>query len=47
MPIAKQLLKTETLSIIALLNLQYWCEDEREKARLMAVPFSPFFSEQI
>ena len=36
-PIAKQHLKKETLSIIALLNLQYWCEGEIEKARLMAI----------
>ena len=33
-PIKEQNLKEETLSIIALLNLQYWCEDEKEKQRL-------------
>ena len=30
-PIKNQNLKEETLGIIALLNLQYWCEDENEK----------------
>lgn len=33
-PISEQDLKEETLSIIALLNLQYWCQDENEKERL-------------
>lgn len=33
-PIREQNLKEETLSIIALLNLQYWCKDEEEKQRL-------------
>ena len=33
-PIIEQNLKEETLSIISLLNLQYWCEDESEKERL-------------
>lgn len=33
-PIAEQNLKEETLGIIALLNLKYWCEDEEEKERL-------------
>ena len=32
-----QNLKEETLGIIALLNLQYWCEDEHEKQRLKEV----------
>ena len=32
--IKNQNLKEETLGIIALLNLQYWCEDENEKQRL-------------
>ncbi len=32
--IKKQNLKTETLALIAMLNLQYWCEDEKEKERL-------------
>lgn len=30
-PIKEQNLKEETLSLIAMLNLQYWCEDENEK----------------
>ena len=33
-PIKEQNLKEETLAIIALLNLQYWCKDEEEKKRL-------------
>ena len=33
-PIKEQNLKQETLSIIALLNLEYWCKDEKEKQRL-------------
>lgn len=37
MPISKQNLKEETLGIIALLNLKYWCEDEEEKKRLRQV----------
>lgn len=36
-PIKDQNLKDETLAIIALLNLQFWCEDENEKARLREV----------
>lgn len=36
-PIKNQELKEETLGIIALLNLQYWCEDENEKKRLKEV----------
>ena len=36
-PIKDQNLKEETLAIIALLNLQYWCEDENEKKRLKEV----------
>lgn len=36
-PIKNQNLKEETLGIIALLNLQYWCEDENEKQRLKEV----------
>lgn len=35
--IKEQNLKEETLAIIALLNLQYWCEDEKEKERLKQV----------
>ena len=30
-PIKEQNLKKETLALIAMLNLQYWCEDEKEK----------------
>ena len=33
-PIKDQGLKEETLAILALLNLQYWCDDEEEKKRL-------------
>ena len=33
-PIKEQNLKSETLAIIAFLNLQYWCEDENEKEQL-------------
>lgn len=33
-PIKNQELKEETLSIIALLNLQYWCDNATEKERL-------------
>ncbi len=36
-PIKDQNLKEETLAIIALLNLQYWCKDEAEKKRLKAI----------
>ena len=36
-PIKNQNLKEETLGIIALLNLQYWCENEQEKDRLKEV----------
>lgn len=36
-PIKEQGLKEETLAIIALLNLQYWCDDEEEKERLKKV----------
>lgn len=36
-PIKKQNLKEETLAIIALLNLQYWCKDEKEKKRLQTI----------
>lgn len=35
--IKNQELKEETLGIIALLNLQYWCQDEKEKQRLKEV----------
>ena len=36
-PIKNQNLKEETLGIIALLNLQYWCEDENEKQKLKEI----------
>lgn len=36
-PIKNQDLKEETLALIALLNLKYWCEDDREKERLKKV----------
>lgn len=36
-PIKNQNLKEETLALIALLNLQYWCKDENEKMRLKAI----------
>ena len=37
LPIKDQNLREETLGIIALLNLQYWCEDEEEKRRLKEI----------
>lgn len=37
LPIKNQELKEETLAIIALLNLEYWCEDENEKLRLKEI----------
>lgn len=36
-PIKEQNLKSETLALIALLNLQYWCKDETERKRLKQV----------
>ena len=36
-PIKEQNLKEETLALIALLNLQYWCKDETEKQRLKSI----------
>ena len=36
-PIKEQNLMEETLALIALLNLQYWCKDESEKQRLKNV----------
>lgn len=36
-PIKDQNLKRETLALIALLNLQYWCKDEAEKERLKQI----------
>ena len=36
-PIKDQNLKDETLAIIAMLNLKYWCDDEEEKKRLIKI----------
>lgn len=36
-PIKEQNLKEETLALIAMLNLQYWCEDENEKQKLKSI----------
>lgn len=36
-PIKEQNLKEETLAIIAILNLQYWCKDDNEKERLKKI----------
>ena len=36
-PIKDQNLKEETLALIAILNLKYWCEDEIEKQRLKKI----------
>ena len=36
-PISEQNLNKETLNLIALLDLQYWCKDEEEKNRLKAI----------
>lgn len=36
-PIKEQNLLEETLALIAMLNLQYWCKDEKEKERLKNV----------
>ena len=36
-PIKEQNLMEETLAIIALLNLEYWCEDEQEKEKLRKI----------
>ena len=36
-PIKNQNLMDETLAIIAMLNLKYWCDDEEEKNRLINI----------
>lgn len=36
-PIKEQNLKEETLALIALLNLKYWCDDEEERQRLIKI----------
>lgn len=33
----EQNLQRETFSILAMLNLKYWCEDEKEKQELMTI----------
>ena len=37
LPIKEQNLKKETLALIAMLNLQYWCDNEEERKRLKKV----------
>lgn len=37
LPLNKQNIKKETLSIIALLHLNYWCENENEKNELKQI----------
>lgn len=39
-PIQYQNLKEETLALIAILNLEYWCEDKEEKLRLKRIYFN-------
>lgn len=34
-PLEEQVLKDETLSILAVLNYNYWCKDENEKEKLL------------
>ena len=36
-PLNKQNIKNETLAIIALLHLNYWCENEKEKIELKQI----------
>lgn len=36
-PIEEQNFLDETMAIIAFLNLKYWCEDEKERERLIKV----------
>lgn len=36
-PLNKQNIKKETISIIALLHLNYWCENEKEKLELKQI----------
>ena len=36
-PLDQQNLKRKTLSILAMLNLNYWCESEQEKQELIAI----------
>ena len=37
LPLAKQNIKKEALAIIALLHLNYWCENEREKEEIKKI----------
>lgn len=41
-PIKEQNLKEETLGIIALLNLEYWCKDEYEKQQMQCVQMTEY-----
>lgn len=36
-PLAEQNLQRKTFAILAMLNLNYWCEDENEKQKLLQV----------
>ena len=36
-PLDEQNLQKKTFSILAMLNLNYWCEDEKEKQELIAI----------
>lgn len=36
-PLDEQRLQKKTFSILAMLNLNYWCEDEKEKQDLIAI----------
>lgn len=36
-PVSNQNFQKETLAIIAFLNLHYWCDDEKEKQRLISI----------
>lgn len=36
-PLAEQNLQRKTFAILAMLNLNYWCEDENEKRKLLQV----------
>ena len=35
--LAEQNLQRKTLALLAMLNLNYWCEDEKEKQELIAI----------
>ena len=37
LPLEKQNLQRKTLIILAMLNLNYWCEDEKEKQKLIEI----------